>query len=67
MGGCLGQDAAECEVGGICFDAKGEFGLKMLEDGSRCEGLLQLPEGCTCFVRLGKLYSFATESSERGS
>ena len=63
----MGQDAAECEVGGIRFDAEGEFWLEMLEDGGRCEGLLQLPEGRTCFVRPGKLYSLATKSSERGS
>ena len=62
----MGQDAAECEVGGICFDAEGEFGLKMLEDGSRCEGLLQLLEGCTCFLRPGKIHSLATQGSEGG-
>ena len=67
LGGGLGQDAAEGEVGGIRFDAKGEFRLEVLEDGGRCEGPLQLPESCTCLFRPGKLDSLATESSEGGS
>ena len=44
LGGGLGQDAAESKVGGIRPDAEGEFWLEMLEDGGRCEGLLQLPK-----------------------
>ena len=67
MGGGLGRDAAEGEVGGIRFDAKVEFRLEVLKDGGTCEGLLQLPERCTGLFRPGKIYSLATESSERGS
>ena len=32
--GRVGEDAAQGEVGRICFDGEGELGLKMLEYGS---------------------------------
>ena len=61
--GSLRQDAAEGEVRRICFDCKGQLGLKVLEDGGKSEGLQQLFEGVTCLLRPGKLNSLMTESS----
>ena len=66
LGGGLGQDAAESEVGGIRFDGEGEFGLEVLQDGSGGEGLLQLSKGSLRFGRPGKFHSLAIEGTERG-
>ena len=60
ISGSLGQDAAEGEIGGIGFDGQGEFRLEVLEDGRRSEGRLELTEGCTCFVKPGKLNNLSS-------
>ena len=40
----LGQNAAECEVGGVCFDGQGLGRLKVSQNWSSCEGVLQSSE-----------------------
>ena len=62
--GGLREDTTQGEVGRICFHCKGQIWLKMQQDGSCGEGLLQGLEGCTRRDRLGKLDSLACEGSE---
>ena len=63
MGGGLGQNAAQSEVGRVCLEYEGQLGLKVVEDRGRGEGLLQMAEGCICCCRLGKLYRLTAEGS----
>ena len=63
----LGQDAAECEVGGVCFDRQGLSWLKMSQNWSCCEGVLQSSESLLRCWRPDKLGSFSGEGGERGS
>ena len=50
----LGQDAAEGVVRGVGFDGEGEVRLKVLQNGGRCEGKLQLAERGTRLLCPGK-------------
>ena len=65
--GRLREDAAQGEVGRICFDGEGGLGLKMLEDGSGGEGGLELAEGSLCLCRPGKFDSLPSQSRKRSS
>ena len=47
MGGGLGQNAAQGEVGRVCLECEGQLGLKVVEDGGRGEGELELPKRCS--------------------
>ena len=65
--GRLGKDAAEGEVRSIRVDGEGELGLKMLKDGSRSEGGLELAEGSLCLCRPGKFDNLPSQSSKGSS
>ena len=65
--GGLGENAPESEVGGVRLDGKGQIWLKVLQNGCRCERLLQCPKGLVCLVGLGGLHAFASERGKWGS
>ena len=56
FGGRLGQEGAEGVVRGVGFDGEGEVRLKVLQNGGRCEGKLQLAERGTRLLCLGELF-----------
>ena len=65
LGGGLGQNAAQGEVGRVCLEGEGQLGFKVVKDGSSGEGLLQLVEGCICCSRPGKLDILTAKGSQR--
>ena len=68
--GRLGKDQLsppQGEVKSIRFDGEGELGLKMLKDGSKSEGGLELAEGSLCLCRLGKFDILPSHSSKGSS
>ena len=63
----LGQDGAEGVVGCVGLEGDWRLWLEVAEDGSRCEGPLQLSGRLACLLCPGELLDgLASQVSERG-